>query len=569
MAAERGWEIRRRHPAAAIDALGLDSPVLAQILLNRGCVTRADAEAFLNPGIPLADPRLLADAEAGVARVRRAIKSGEQIVVYGDYDVDGLTGASLLWRALRALDAQCDVFIPHRERHGYGLNTTVLSELRSAGVGLVLTADCGVTALAEIDAASRSGLGVVVTDHHTPAESLPAASAVVNPRRADCQYPFKDLSGSGVAFRFAELLLKEVGPEGLADQVLDELVALAALGTVADVMPLIGENRQIVHNGLASLNRAPSVGLQSLLESAGLGGKAVRARDIAFRLAPRLNAAGRLADARLAYSLLMASDPARGEALAAEVGELNDRRRELTEEALAHALSVITEDNLQLHPAILVWGDYPAGVVGLVAARLSDRFNRLVAVASAVASHDELVRGSVRSVEGVNAVDALTPCGELLAGFGGHAAAAGFTIERANLPAFRERLCASVESLTMAAPAVAPGLVAECKLRSRTITPALCQELDRLEPFGEGNERPRFVSHGLTVTESRLLNGGHIALRARDDGGALRAVRFNPSGWAPSVGDRVDLLYHVRRNDWQGQVSAELDVVDWRPAATA
>jgi single-stranded-DNA-specific exonuclease len=383
---------------------------------------------------------------------------------------------------------------------------------------------------------------------------------VLNPHRRDCAYPFKALAGAGVALKLAQALARRLLPGEQVPQLEERLLELAALGTVADVMPLVGENRAIVRRGLRCLNAGPSPGLRALLRLARLEPGWIDAEAIAYKVAPRLNAAGRLDDAILAHRLLAARDDAVAEVLAQQIEQLNGARRALTEAALARARGQLAAWPLPLPAALVLDGDYPTGVLGLLAARLTDETGRPVAV---IRTGDRLCRGSVRGVDGFDTVAAVEEGRDLLLTFGGHHAAAGLTLPAANLAAFRARFAAAAESALAPLPAPRPAL-AECRLRPASIDWALCEVLARLEPCGEGNPPPLFESRGWLVRETRVVGDDHLRLRLSADSVRLGAIFFRGSGSGPSPGQTVDLLHRVRRSPWQDAVSIELEVVAWR-----
>jgi single-stranded-DNA-specific exonuclease len=558
----RPWTRLRRAGPADLDALGVDPPLLAQLLLNRGIVDPAAAHAFLDPPRPRA-PELadLAGLDAAVHRVERALDAGQKIVVYGDYDVDGLSGSTILQRALLALGAKVEVFIPHRDRDGYGLNTEILRSLAEQSAGLVITVDCGVTAAPEVAAANAVGLDVVVTDHHDVPPDLPAAVAVVNPHRVDCPYPFKQLAGAGVALKLAQALVQRRLDPAARATLEPALLQLAALGTVSDVMPLVGENRAIVRHGLRALNERPTAGLAALIRRAGLARPWVDAEDIAFRLAPRLNAAGRLSDATITQRLLATNSVPDAERVADELESLNTRRRDLAGAALDDGRSAIGGYGETCPAALVVESAYPSGVLGLVAVRLVEETGRVVAV---LEKGDGICRGSVRAPAGLSAIEAVTACADLLLRFGGHRGAAGFVIEAGNVARFTADFVNAVASQPLQAP-VDAGPVAECRLRPATVAEDLLDVLSRIGPFGQGAPHPLFETGPLVVREARIVGERHLRLKLSGEHRLLSAIAFNGADAVPPLGSTVDLLYRAKQNIWQGERRVEMDVAAWRP----
>jgi single-stranded-DNA-specific exonuclease len=532
------------------------------LLWNRGLTDPDSARAWLAAEHePLADPSLLAGLPSAVARIHRAIVADELIAVYGDYDVDGLSGTALLCRALRRLGARVTPFIPHREVDGYGLNDRRLAELRTAGASLLITVDCGVSAVAEVATARANGLEVIVTDHHPAPQELPEA-IVINPSRADCAYPYKHLAGVGVAFRLAEALLRHRLPPQDAEEVVEELTELAALGTLADVMRVDGENRAIIRRGLARLRRSPSMGLRALLAVAGVEPSGVDSRTVGFSIAPRLNAAGRLDDARLALELLLADEPERARELALGLDELNRASQRQTDAALA-----VARDGLagrELGAAIVIVGEFPSGIAGLLAGRLAAELNRPVV---ALARVGETCRGSARSVDGLDVVAAMSRGAAVLERFGGHAMAAGLALRAEHVEAF-ERAFGAAVSEARGAAAAERLLQIDAELRPFTAADWQTLEvLEQLEPCGPGSPAPVFLTRGLQVAERRAGGRGLIRLKLLGQGVSL-VVRAFSGAAAPPLHARVDLVYQLRRNVWRGTVGAEIEALDWRLAAS-
>jgi len=559
----RPWARRRRAAPADLDALGVGSPLLAQLLLNRGIAGPEAARAFLDPSRP-EPPELAAMAglDAAVRRAERALDAGQKIVVYGDYDVDGLSGSTILQRALQELGARAEVFIPHRDRDGYGLNADVLRALAEQQAGLVITVDCGVTAAAEVAAANAIGLDVVVTDHHDVPAELPAAVAIVNPHRPDCPYPFKQLAGAGVALKLAQALVQRRLDPGARARLDPALLQLAALGTVSDVMPLEGENRAIVRHGLRALNERPIAGLSALIRSAGLARPWIEAEDIAFRLGPRLNAAGRISEATITQRLLATNDPAEAETLAEKLEALNDERRELAGAALDDARATLGVHAGELPAALVVRSTYAAGLLGLVAVRLVEETGRVVVV---LEQTDGMSRGSVRAPAGVSAIKAVTACGHHLIRFGGHKGAAGFAIDAANVEAFSAAFVEAVASQPIVASRD-DGLVADCRLRPSTVAESLLDLLGHVGPFGHGAPQPLFESGPLVVDEARVVGQHHVRLKLWGENRLLVGIAFGAAHDPPTVGSKIDVLYRVKPNVWQGRRRVDLDVVAWRPS---
>jgi single-stranded-DNA-specific exonuclease len=548
------------------------SPVVAQLLLNRGVDDATAARRFLDPMLGgLHPPELLPGVPAAADRVAAAIAAGRKVCVYGDYDVDGVTGTAVLFRLIELLGGRAEFYIPHRLEEGYGLNIDAVRQLHKNGAELIVTVDCGITAADVADEAARLGVELVITDHHEFADRLPTAAALVHPRLPGSAYPFGDLSGSGVAFKLAWAVAQrasasaKVSPE-LREFLLDA-VGLAALGLVADVVPLRDENRIFVRHGLARLAARPPLGVQALVEAAGLTGSAIRAEDVSFRLAPRLNAAGRLGCALLVVELLTTNSSARARVLAECLEGYNTQRQTLERRISQQARELIEEHGHARHPVIVLGHtEWHPGVVGIVAGRMVEHFGRPV-VLVALKPGDEISTGSGRSVVGFELHAALQACSAELVGHGGHAMAAGVRIRPSRLDAFRELLIRHAEGHFPVGPP-APRLTLDAELPLSALTFGLLKDIDRLEPYGADNPRPRFMAADLKVegVPRRIGTGErHMSFRVRQGGSVVRAVAFG-------MGDRLDelmsaggeccLAFTPRVNEWQGNRSIEIEVAD-------
>ena len=547
------WIFKTQEPGAAEELareLGL-SPVAARLLCGRGLADPAAARAFLEKAERF-DPYLLRDMDRAVARIRAALKSGEKIAVYGDYDVDGVTSTALLVTCLRELGGDVCSYIPARQGEGYGLNAAALRRLAEQGCSLVITVDTGITATQEAQAARELSLSLVVTDHHQCAEALPECDAVVNPHRPDCPYPFKELAGVGVALKLAQALGAET----------EAYLDLAALGTVADVMPLVGENRTIVSRGLAQIGRSGRVGLAALIEESGLSDKKIGAGTVGFTLAPRINAAGRMADASAGVELLLTEDTARAGELARELSAANAERQAEEGRILSEALARGAE--FAESPAIVLGADgWHSGVIGIVASRLVERFYKPVLL---VSFDGEEGHGSGRSVAGFDLAEALRACEDSLVKCGGHAMAAGLTVTREAFPAFREAfLRYAGERLTE--ELLTPKVEIDATVTAAELTKGTVEELSKLEPYGMGNPTPTFAVLGAEMLELIPLSGGkHTKLELLVEGRRFQALRFGLSpealGYLP--GERVDLVCTLDLNRFRGNETLQLMVRELR-----
>lgn len=555
---ELQWKIPR-GPAVAPKAF-LDAgctPLLAAVLHARGMTAPEQARSFLDNGPEqLCDPLAMRDLSRAAARLEQARAAGEHIAVYGDYDVDGITSSCMLTHYLRSKGLQCELYIPDRIREGYGVNIEALRMLREKGVTLVITVDCGITAVEETEQARSLGMEMLVTDHHECRETLPAAAAVVDPKRPDCDYPNPSLAGVGVAFKLICAM------EGDSARVLDRYADLVALGTVADVMPLTGENRYIVRRGLDKLASDPRPGLRALMAEAGLGGKKLSASNIGFTLAPRLNASGRLGQIESAVALLLTEDPAEAARRAAELCALNRDRQEIETGIWQEALEMIGDARPDA-PLVLAREGWHQGVIGIAASRLTDAFG---VPAVMICLDGEHGKGSCRSCGGFNLFEALIACEGHLEGFGGHALAAGLTIRREEIDGFRGALAAYYRAHP---PLDTPTLEIDlCVDRAEDLSMECVAELERLEPCGAGNPRPLLCMLGACLVEATPIGGGkHLRLRLEKDGASYEAVWFGRNAEQLSLrrGDWADVAFYPQINEFRGIQSVQLLVSDIRP----
>ena len=558
------WKIAHPCPEGRekLERAGVPS-LLAAILSARGVVEPEQARKLLTPGEePLADPMGMRDMDRAVRRIQRALQEKEMIAVYGDYDVDGITSTCLLTDCLRRMGGRVIPYIPDRLEEGYGLNQEAVSALAGQGVALIITVDCGITAVREVEFARALGVEVVVTDHHECKQSLPQAAAVVDPHRPDCPYPFKGLAGVGVALKLA----MAVAGADRAAMVFREYVDLAAVGTVADVMPMTGENRTIVQAGLAALAHPKRLGLAQLIQEAGLGEKPVTSVSIGYTLAPRINAAGRMGQANLAAELLLTRDPGRAAALAQELCALNRERQTIECEIFQECVQRL-EQSPQSGIILLSDEHWHQGVVGIVASRLTEKY---ACPAFMVCLDQGLGKGSCRSWGGINLFQLLVRCQDLLEGFGGHALAAGFTVREENLPALARRLRQIVleEQKGRALPSE---LEIDAAVLPQELTVEAVEALDALEPCGAGNPRPVLLLTGAhVISAAQVGRGRHLKLRLEGRGLSLDAIFFSVDGSELGLtpGCRVDVAFYPQINDFRGIRSVQLQVVDLRHALT-
>jgi single-stranded-DNA-specific exonuclease len=539
---------------AAATAHGL-SERMAAILAARGVVQPADIAAwFAEPIDGLHDPRLLPDADRALARLRLARERGERVLVFGDFDADGLTGLAILTIALRRFGVTVEPYVPSRLEEGHGLSLAAIDTAVAGGFGLIVTVDCGSTSVAEVAVAVERGVDVIVTDHHRVPAVMPAAFALVNPHRPDSSYPDRRLAGSGVAFKMAQLVLGEE-PGGAAAAL--QLADLATIGTVADVSPIVGENRAIARLGLERLRTAPRPGIAALLERAHIAPSAVDLESVAYHIAPRLNAAGRVGEALEAARLLLAEDATEAATHADGLETANTTRRDLMKMAVAEARAAMPEGVMEA--ATVVHGPWPVGIVGLIASRLVEDRGRPAVVG---ADLGDVIRASCRSDGSLDLGAALETCADLFTRFGGHAGAAGFELPADRWDAFRERFLSLAEAAAPPDPRTA--ITIDLALPAIDVDYHLHRELAGLAPTGPGNPDPLVAILGLTVTRVRAATGGHSQLTLRRDRDVLDGIAFGRADIAEVVqeGDRLDVVARVTSRTFGGFESLQLDIRD-------
>ena len=561
MPSEQEWVLRRRTPDAFVRAQSDLDPIVARILYARHIDTPGKIRSFLATDGALGDAMELAGMAAAIERVAQAIDRQESIAVYGDFDVDGVTATVLMTSALRALGARVQAFIPDRFEDGYGLNIDAIDRLGDGGVSLCITVDCGVRSTDEVAHARARGMDMIITDHHSVPDVLPDAIAVIDPKREDSTYAFRELAGVGVAYQVARALTNALSDKGSQqnDALLDEYLDLVGLGTIADVVPLEGENRTLARWGLNRMRSAARPGLQELARVAGIELAAVNSTDVAYRIAPRLNAAGRIENARIAYQLLLSRD---GQQAAVTAKTLNDRNRErqdLLEEQFSQATSQI--DAACLPRLLFVHGpDYHEGIVGLVASRLREQFYRPALV---LRSDAETSRGSARSIEGFHITQALESCRDILMRFGGHAQAAGFTLESSRIAEFEARLLTYAEE-HLDESLLVPRIQVDAIVDLDEVSDRTPVAISALGPFGKGNPEPLLATLGARVMDLRRMGseGKHLRLSIAQNGTPRTCVAFRQGAVAEwlRTGDCVDVLYRPSLNRWQGRESLQLVV---------
>ena len=544
------------------------SPLMARVLFNRGVSTADQARRFLSPTLSdLPNPLIMKDMEKAVGRISRAIRDRDKITVFGDYDVDGATATALLLLFLQQSGAQVDFHLPHRLQEGYGLNIESVKKIHAQGTKLMVTVDCGITNTEEIRWAMENGLEVIVTDHHEVPEILPPALAILNPKQKDCPYPFKNLAGVGVAFNLIIALRSALRQEGFfpSGQLpnLKEYLDLVALGTVSDVVPLIGINRILTKFGLSQLTRSTRAGILALKEIAGIGGTPVDTIGINFRLAPRINAAGRLGDAGETVRLLVSREPEEAREIAAHLNDLNSQRQRMEEKTLADARRMI--ELLAERPAkkslVLSSLDWHPGVIGIVASRITEEYHRPTIL---IALKGNLGKGSGRSFDRFPLYQGLKACQTWVEKFGGHEQAAGLVIREECIRGFSEAF-EEVVSRKLREEDFIPRLSLDALARLDQMDDSFLTEMESLAPFGTGNPEPVLGLEDLTVLESRLVGKGHLRLRIKEGRSVREAIGFGMASWHPLSQRRMKMAFSPQVGTYQGRRILQLKIVDLQP----
>lgn len=564
---EKRWQLRAEVPETAklnylAEQLAVQ-PLTARSLLLRGISGIEQGQSFLRARLgALPDPDLLPDMVIACTRLEQALLRGEKIAVHGDYDVDGITGCTLLVETLRSLGGQVEYHIPLRLKDGYGLSADAIRQAHDQGCGLIVSVDCGVSAQAEADLASELGLDLLITDHHQPPEELPVCLALVNPHLPKNRFPWVDLAGVGVAFFLLVGLrrrLRESGyfshhPEPDLRQGLD----LVALGTIADIVPLGGVNRILVRAGLQLLEQGSRPGIAALKKVAEV--KQVSCGVVGFRLAPRLNAAGRLENAALGVELLLGDDPERLQQLAELLDDFNRERQQLEQQTLEQAIVALKERDDACRSIVLADERWHSGVIGIVASRLVERYHRPVVL---IALEEGQGKGSCRSIKGFHLCQALQQCAETLVGFGGHAMAAGLSLTEEQLPLFADNFEA-VAKQTLTTAELLPSLAHDGECRLSELSMPQVRELENLAPFGAGNPQPTFFAAACQVSPARVLAGKHLKFDVEQDGVRLGCIAFGMAERYDQLVGEIDLLFRPGINSWRGQDSVQLQVADFR-----
>lgn len=536
-------------------------PIIAQILINRRITTPEESKEFLRSSLDqLHDPFAMKEMDEAVGRICRAIDEGQKVMVYGDYDVDGITGVSMLLLILNRLGAKTCFYIPDRLREGYGISRQGVYEAKRKGADLMISVDCGITAIEEVELARSLGIDTIVTDHHEPGTELPGAVAVLDPKRTDCSYPFDELAGVGVAYKLAQAILIH---QGLEEKQLDDYLDLVALGSTADIVPLWDENRILVKHGLERMAVSNNPGLRALIDLVGLSDRKIRTGHVVFILAPRINAGGRMGDARRGVRLLITEDEQQAINIANILEAENRRRKNIDDITFEQALEMIERDvDLDRDRAIvLASSNWHPGVIGIVASRIVEKFYRPTVL---IAIDAQVGRGSARSIDGFDLYTALKRCRNTLLSFGGHKYAAGLTIEENMIDGFRDALNRVAQEM-LTGDDLVPKVRIDGQIRLGGIDNRLLKILELFAPFGPQNMRPVLVSRDVQVVGiPRVVGSNHLKFKVRQDGKVLEAIGFEMGEllYRATPGEQIDLAYVLEENEWQGRRRIQLRVKD-------
>jgi single-stranded-DNA-specific exonuclease len=561
------WKITEHSDEKAILALSDSlnvSNILASLLIQRGITNYFEAKKYFRPSLDaLYDPNLMGGMEKASRRVISAITGNEKIIIYGDYDVDGTCSAAILYLFLKELGAKVETYIPNRLTEGYGISIQSIDGFKERGINLMISVDCGITAVEEVDYANKLGIDTIICDHHQPKEILPEAHALLDPLTPGCPYPFKYLSGAGVAFKLALAVAARVGKKNLPFKYLD----LVALAGAADIVPLVDENRILVKEGLDLINRSPRPGIYALMKAAKLEPGHLSAGQVVFSIAPRINAVGRLGDANRAVDLFTTNDPAKGVELAQVLEDENAQRRKIDEVTFTHAMELVEESfDLDRDMGIVLHDDnWHPGVIGIVASRLVEKFHRPAVMLSTI---DGVAKGSARSANGFNIYEALQHCDDLLLQFGGHEAAAGLALELQNIPEFRRRFNEILRTQINHEDIKVPEILIDSKIHFSDITPKFLRILDQFAPFGPGNMRPVFMSeHVKMVYPPRIVGTNHLVTTLKQSGSekVFDAIGFNLGSYVNQI-DRdknyLDIVFTIETLTKEGKSFPQIRLKD-------
>ncbi len=545
------------------DQLGVP-PKIARLLVLRGIDTYDKAESFFRSDLSqLHDPFLMKDMDKATTRLAEAIRNGERILIYGDYDVDGTTSTAILYIFLEEFGVDVDFYIPHRFKEGYGINQEGIQYAIDTNTDLIVSVDCGITAVKETEQAKEQGIDVIICDHHNVGDTIPDAVGVLDPKRSDCNYPFKGLSGAGVGFKLIQGTIKKLG---LADRIAFKLLDLVAISIASDIVPIEDENRILMREGLRRINSEPRIGVKALLDLINLSIGSITTSNIVFSIGPRINAAGRMGDATKAVKLLISDTPVEAKSRAHELESINVARRDKDSETMEEAKAMVDKNyNLdKISSMVLHHPDWHLGVIGIVASRLVDTYGRPAVMLSTV---DGKIKGSARSIDGFNIYEAFKECEDLLEQFGGHEYAAGLTIAKENLEEFRQRIN-NIAAERLSDEDFKPELKIDCALDLSDVNMRFWKLLSQFEPFGPGNLRPIFVSRDVEVVGVPTIVGkGHLKMKVKQNGsGAFDVIGFNMHEYLPVIrnGDenQLNIAYSLEENEWNGRRTLQIRLRD-------
>jgi single-stranded-DNA-specific exonuclease len=559
------WEFYEEYPPEVVDHLKrqlLAPELIIKLLLNRGLRTHDDVQAFLNPSTDnLHDPFLMKDMEKAVNRVIEALRNRECIFLFGDYDVDGITAVSMLYLFLKDLGGNVHYHIPDRQIEGYGLSDSGIQRIADSGGQLIISVDCGITSIDEVKMARELGVDIIISDHHEQGDVLPNATAVLDPKRDDCQYPFKDLAGVGVAYKLAQGITQKMS---LDYQYLEKYIDLVAIGSAADIVPLIHENRVFVKEGLLKINQNLEVGIQALIDVAGLRAGKMDVGQIIFGMAPRLNAVGRLGDAERAVELLITRNAQTAMEIAKVLETENRRRKEIDNQTLDEAIEEIESFYEPEHDRaiVLMREKWHPGVIGIVASRIIERYYRPTIM---ITIENGIGKGSARSIPGFDIYHALKQCEDLLIQFGGHKYAAGLSIKAENFKEFRKRFDKVAQEI-ITEDQLIPKITIDAAIQLNEITPQIVKFLSYFAPFGPKNNRPLFVSYSIEVVGTpRIVGTNHLKFRVRQNADTFDCIGFNMGEYLTrlEMGSRlIDMVYVIEENEWNNRKTIQLRVRD-------
>jgi single-stranded-DNA-specific exonuclease len=565
---QKKWNTKNRIGAVSADLKNKFHPVVLQLLTNRGIVGEKALESFFNFSYDtdVHDPFIFADMEKAVERILLARKNKERVAIFGDYDADGVTATALMYEMLTGIGFEKIMpYIPDRQTEGYGMNELAIEFLSKEGVTLIITVDCGITNIAEVEKAKQLGVDVIITDHHHVPKILPQAVAIINPHMEKCGYPFENLAGVGVAFKLAQGLQQKIDDSKM-DQ-LKWLLDLVVIGTVADCVPLIGENRVLTKYGLVVLSKTRRIGLLEMFKVGRIEideNTVPSTQKIGFQIAPRINAAGRMDHASISYELMIETDVAKARIMALEVEDKNKARQKITTE-ITREVRALAENSFKDKKLIFASNEHwQVGILGLIAGRIADEFNKPTAVFQKQA---EYFVGSFRSIDQVNIIEALEQCSDLLIRYGGHSQAAGVQVKHENMEKFYEKLSGIIEE-ELIGKDISPTIEIDLELSAQEIDWNLMEAINRLQPFGEGNEEPVFLMKDLTISDMKTVGNGSkhlkLSLRAHSSPKVFESIGFGLGDKFPDlkVGDAVDVVFNLQEDEWNGNKKMQLIVVD-------